>query len=245
MGKKFKGYCYFCGKAATNREHLPPQQFFKGFNVDSLTVPSCKEHNMDKCYTDEAIAKSMLLALEKNVIIKNNDIRIALQKVKPYYNQVKSDLSERTIYKQNDASYDSIILNQNINLSDWIKKLSAGLIFYKIKHFDSNNNFDQSFVFERNSYIAHDTPQSLLMFEKEYIRKIEFTKIIEDGNWFNGWNDKKNKYPETIYKFSYKFIGKRIIIKHWFFQQFTYYNGIEISNNTISRILNKLGDGQS
>jgi len=36
----------------------------------------------------------MLLALDKNDIIKNDDIKLALEKVKPHYNQVKNELSE-------------------------------------------------------------------------------------------------------------------------------------------------------
>ena len=191
MGKKIKGCCYYCGKTPTSREHLPPQQFFKGFNIDSLTVPSCEEYNSKKSHIDEAITKSMLLPLEKNAIIKNDDVKLALEKVKPHYSQVKKELSQRTLYKHNDINFDFIILNPNIDLSDWIKKLSTGLIYYKIGFYDCNNNFDQSFVFERNSYIVHNTPQDLSEYEKKLIRKIEFEKLLKKGDWLIDWNEKK------------------------------------------------------
>ena len=236
MGKKIKGCCYYCGKTPTSREHLPPQQFFKGFTVDSLTVPSCKDHNNEKSHIDEAITKSMLLPLEKKAIVKNDDIKLALENVKPHYNQVKKELSEQILYKHNNTNFDCIVLNPDIDLSDWIKKLSAGLIYYKTRFYDCMNNFDKSYVFERNSYVVHKTPHSLLDFENEYIKKVEFEKILEKGDWFDDWNDQKNKYPETIYKFNYKFIGKLFVIRHWFFQQFKYYNIIKISDNTKEKI---------
>jgi hypothetical protein len=229
------GYCYYCGIKTTsrNREHLPPQQMFRGFRVDSLTVPSCTEHNSKKSFDDEAIIKTMLLSLEKNAVVLNNDVKLALEIVKPHYNQVKNKVSEKTIYSQNNINYDFAVLDNNVDLSNWIRKLSAGLICYKSKFYDCNNQFDQSFVFERNTYPNYETPCDLSIFGIEYNKKIEFTKIIEMGDWLTGWNDKKYIYPEAIYSFFYKFVGKRIVIKHIFYQQYTYYDIIELSEKTL------------
>ena len=78
-----------------------------------------------------------------------------------------------------------------------------------------------------------------MFFEKEYKKKIELTNIIENGNWINGWNDTKNIYPETIYAFYYKFIGKKFINKHVFYQQFTFYHLIDLSEKTLLKIKSK------
>ena len=231
--------CYYCGTKANNKEHLPPQQLFKGFRVDSLTVYSCKKHNNKKSFDEEAIIKSMLFALEKHGIVKNEDIKLSLDIIKPYHTQVKRKVSENTLYKQNNIEYNFIILNPDVNLNDWIKKLSAGLICYKTKFFDPDNRFDDSIVFERNSYPNYETPKDLMFFEKEYKKKIELTNIIENGNWINGWNDTKNIYPETIYAFNYKFIGKKFINKHVFYQQFTFYHLIDLSEKTLLKIKSK------
>jgi len=228
--------CYYCGTKASNKEHLPPKQFFRGFHVDRLTVYSCEKHNNKKCFDDEVIVKSMLLALEKYSIVKNEDIKLSLDIVRPHHNQVKNKISEKTLYKQNNIDYNFIVLNPDVNLNDWIKKLSAGLIWYNTKFFDPDNRFDDSFVFERNSYPSYETPKDLTFFEKDYKRKIELINIIENGNWINGWNDKKVIYPETIYAFYYKFIGKKFIIKHIFYKQFTFYNLIDLSEKTILKI---------
>lgn len=228
--------CYYCGAKANNKEHLPPKQLFKGFRVDSLTVYSCEKHNNKKSFDDEAIVKSMLIALEKHDIVKNEDIKLSLDIIKLHHTQVKNKISENTLYKQNNIDYNFTVLSPDVKLDDWIKKLSAGLIWYKTRFFDHDNRFDDSIVIEKNSYPNYETPKDLLFFEKEYKKKIELISIIEKGKWINGWNDKKNTYPVTIYTFYYKFIGKKLIIKYVFYQQFTFYNIIDLSEKTLLKI---------
>lgn len=56
--------CYWCGKLATSREHVPPKCLFpegkdvkniytQSFRENLITVPSCDEHNMKKSHEDE------------------------------------------------------------------------------------------------------------------------------------------------------------------------------------------------
>jgi hypothetical protein len=233
--------CYYCGNKKTSREHLPPQQIFRGFKVDCMTVPSCDKHNTKKTGDDEAIVKSMLMALEKGDVSLNDDVKLALEIVKQHFHQVKRKASERTLYKHKDKDYNFIILSPEVDLSDWIRKLSAGLIYYKTKFFDCNNQFANSIVFERNSYHNHETPKDLSFYEEEYNRKMELVRLLENVDWINGWNDTKNIYPETLYAFYYSFIGeKSIIIKHIFYQQFTHVNLIELSDETLINLKKKL-----
>jgi hypothetical protein len=113
--------CYYCGTKADNKEYLPPKQLFKGFRVDSLTVYSCEKHNNKKSFDDEAIIKSMLFALEKDGIVRNEDIRLSLDIIKPHHTQVRNKVSENTLYKYNNIDYNFIVLNPDVNLNDWIK----------------------------------------------------------------------------------------------------------------------------
>ena len=59
-----RGICYWCGKPATTREHVPPRCFFPSKDKEDksdlvfhwenlLTVPSCDEHNNKKSGNDE------------------------------------------------------------------------------------------------------------------------------------------------------------------------------------------------
>ena len=55
-------YCYYCGKVAYSREHIPPKCIFPeekdladsvNYRKNLITVPSCDEHNSNKCKDDE------------------------------------------------------------------------------------------------------------------------------------------------------------------------------------------------
>ena len=55
-------YCYYCGKAASSREHVPPKCLFPeekdlangvNYRKNLITVPSCDEHNLHKSKDDE------------------------------------------------------------------------------------------------------------------------------------------------------------------------------------------------
>lgn len=57
-------YCYWCGKPATSKEHVPPKCLFperkdmenvfdESFRNDLITVPSCDKHNIKKSNDDE------------------------------------------------------------------------------------------------------------------------------------------------------------------------------------------------
>ncbi len=56
------GYCYYCGTAASSREHVPPKCLFPedkdiadgvNYRKNLITVPSCDKHNSNKCKDDE------------------------------------------------------------------------------------------------------------------------------------------------------------------------------------------------
>jgi hypothetical protein len=225
--------CYFCGKIASSKEHIPPKQVFKGLKINRITVPSCDEHNTSKSGEDEAIVKSMLLTIERNKeIILAPEVVIALNEVKDHYNQVKGTVTEDAIYLDYDKKI--VCLDASVDLTKWIKELSAGMICYKIKCFDSNNNYKDSRVFERNSYSKNT--KKLIDFEKERNEKIRLQELSEIGEWNDGWIP-ESIYPDALYYFKYKFICSSIHIKHVFYRSFTYYNIIEISKETKNKLL--------
>ena len=220
--------CYFCGDKKASKEHIPPKQIFKGFNINRITVYSCKKHNSQKSEKDEAIVKSMLLAIKNsNNIAITPEILQALNEVKDRYNQVKKTVTKEQIIL--DSNEDIICLDPSVDLDNWIRQLSAGMIYYKTKFYDSKNDFVASKVFERNSYSRNK--RSFEDFQNERIKKLELQAMIEIGEWNNSWIP-NNYYPENLYFFRYKIIDKFILIKHVFYKCFVFYNLIEISNKT-------------
>lgn len=60
--------CYWCGKKATTREHVPPKSLFPSKTFDNkrwdklITVPSCEEHNSAKGQFDEYLRNHVVIA---------------------------------------------------------------------------------------------------------------------------------------------------------------------------------------
>lgn len=70
-----KEYCYWCGKLATSKEHVPPKCLFpefkdtkdvydNSFRHNLITVPSCDEHNLVKSRDDEYLMTCLAVVLE-------------------------------------------------------------------------------------------------------------------------------------------------------------------------------------
>ncbi|WP_051541973.1 hypothetical protein [Clostridium lundense] len=71
--------CYWCGKLATSREHVPPKCLFpeekdvkeiyaQSFRNNLITVPSCDEHNMAKSHEDEYLMACLSGRVGNNAI---------------------------------------------------------------------------------------------------------------------------------------------------------------------------------
>jgi hypothetical protein len=69
-------YCYFCAKVASSREHVPPKCLFPeekdlnnggNYRKNLITVPSCDEHNSNKCKDDEYLQLILVHGYFNNV----------------------------------------------------------------------------------------------------------------------------------------------------------------------------------
>src|SRR5437870_4131930 len=53
--------CYYCGaEPPSSGEHAPPKMMTAGFGCSRITVPSCAQHNTEKCGTDQAIVSALI-----------------------------------------------------------------------------------------------------------------------------------------------------------------------------------------
>src|ERR1700733_6530786 len=66
--------CYYCGRPATSREHVPPECIFpekkdssgKDYRKNLITVPSCDEHNLHKSKDDEFLMANVTPVVGNN-----------------------------------------------------------------------------------------------------------------------------------------------------------------------------------
>lgn len=74
------GICYYCGKAASSDEHVPPKAIFpkpkdspdgRDYRKDLITVRSCAEHNSAKSRDDEYLLYVLAMCLPSNELAKH------------------------------------------------------------------------------------------------------------------------------------------------------------------------------
>jgi len=136
-------YCYWCGKPATTRDHVPPKCLFpeykdinevygKNFRNNLITVPSCKKHNLSKSNDDEYLMACLGARVGNNGIAfvhAHTKIKRTLER-HPYLLKVEKDTT-LIIGKQEFAI--QIIKANNIRLMHSFEAIARALYFYEYK----------------------------------------------------------------------------------------------------------------
>lgn len=138
--------CYWCGKLATSREHVPPKCLFperkdiykvydKSFRHNLITVPSCDEHNMEKSREDEYLMACL------SGRIGNNDVAYIhnATKVRRARNRNPSmiKVEEEEVLKVGEKEFPVQWVNvDNFKLMHSFEAIARALYFYELsKHF--------------------------------------------------------------------------------------------------------------
>jgi len=96
-----KNTCYWCGKPALTREHVPPRCFFPNETIDGkkwdklITVRACAEHNNAKGQFDEYLRNRVVIA--SKTIRAQENINSALKSIlrnDPGFNEISFDGDE-------------------------------------------------------------------------------------------------------------------------------------------------------
>ena len=239
--------CYFCGcklgKYSKSREHIPPKQIFKDFEYIPFTVPSCHEHNIGKCGEDEAIIKGFLisLSLQQGNFDFNDDVKKAIKIAFPNFNQVKKNVIEINLLNDHEEINTSVsYLSENINLGDWIIKLSAGILYTALKEYDQEIPYKNARVFNSTFSRAGIDGLNSEEYLSSFYEKEEIISKLRNLKWVPGWKSGKNNYPETLYSFFYNCSNIGLIIKHRFYQEFTFYCHYDLKKEKIQEIYDKI-----
>ncbi len=247
---KQKNICYYCGVEATTKEHLPPRQMFKGFNCDSITVPSCEEHNCKKGGKDQAITSALLMPFNIKImrnkskdLSSNPELVKAVLSAKSSFERTKhralsKDFIENYPKELGEQPEVGFIINR-MKIKNWINNLTAGLVFDCTKTYKEEINWDTVDNWSPN-YIPRST-QLKLQEAIEILRLNEELKNwLESNIWEKGWSAYPKKYPEKIYLFFIAFNGKEIIFKHVFYNSYSWYVWFSPSTFTRKLLLSKI-----
>lgn len=248
MGNKIKERCYFCTRLATSREHVPPKQMFKGFECDSLTVPSCDEHNSKKCGHDQAIISAFLTPLHtgRNRYPIEPDIEKAISLAKPSFERSKRFAVKSQFLKDPPRGLENLPdlahLDPSVKVSDWILQLTAGLIYSKIDLSSTTISWSKATTWSPD-WFPTVTPGSLV--HHEAVERIKVNQrqraILDKLNWKQGWSAYPRPYPNTIYMFHiHVFSDKYIMIRHKFYNRYTWYVTFKASKKCIALLTTDL-----
>ena len=251
--KKLINACYFCGNEATTREHAPPKLMFKGFECDCITVPSCIKHNCSKGDEDQTIVYALLSSLN-NYLISNNknksklhkDVRKAIRLANSSFVFTKNRVIKKQFLVEipGGAKHNPEVsfLKAPMNVCNWIKNLTAAIIYDGVQYFDSSidwrniENWSAEYI---NSKSVRSSNEKLNLL-KNYK---EMKDWFEDKYWIDGWSAYPRKYPKNIYSFCLCIENNEVTIKHNFYNSYNWYCWFIPSETTLNKIKEKLKNG--
>lgn len=118
--------CYYCGKAATSDEHVPPKTIFpkpkdspdgRDYRKNLITVRSCDEHNSAKSKDDDYLLYVLAMCLPSNEIAKHQfltKVRRAISRKPALLQTLLIKFQEVTLHDvENDKWFKSIALQPN------------------------------------------------------------------------------------------------------------------------------------
>lgn len=227
--RKYNQPCYYCGKPACSDEYAPPQMMFDG-TCDSITVPSCAKHNNVKGASDQAVIHCFLQALNegREKYLFEDKIIDAIEKNKASFDYTKYKAFNAPLIK--DAGDQLRVGYLALDIHSWMSQLTAAIVWDGIKYYESEINWSMA----RSWSPWYFESKNAEPYEKDELRPILFTRLIDDANlnnlpWENGWSASPRPYPGSIYYFRLCFEqNNQIIFKHIFYNSFHYYVQIKV-----------------
>lgn len=247
MARKLSDPCYYCGGAATSREHAPPKQMFRGFDCDSITAPSCDDHNSKKSGSDQAIVSAFLIPLKNGAdrYSLEPEIEFAIKKAASSFKRAKRKAINAPLLSDPPANLmdmpDVAHITPSTNIHGWIRQLTAALVYDATKAHDSSIEWDDVFAWSPD-FIGMDEPISLTpshafsTLTTQQKIKAEF----EGLQWLNGWSARPRPYPSTIYSFDLCIRSEDVVFRHRFYGRYTWYVWICPLPDTLLKLKQKL-----
>lgn len=248
MKRKYRESCYYCGAPACSDEHVPPKQMFRGFSCDSITVPSCEDHNNSKGGHDQAIVSAFLIPLcdRKDKYSVEDDVLKAIQIAQPSFVRTKRRARSIPLLKDRPPALKDLpnvaYVVPSIDTRAWIRQITAGLVYDGIQCFDSTINWPKTMVWSPD-YIATKQPGPLDLKQATSVMKqnTENQEQLELLNWVSGWSAQPRSYPTVIYSFELFFgLDPEVLFRHRFYNHYTWYARFVAAPETVDMLKERL-----
>jgi hypothetical protein len=239
--------CYYCGGMVQSREHIPPRQMFKLFKCDSITVPSCDDHNTKKSGHDQAIVNALLIPLftGRHRYKLEPEIDLVIKDAIPSFERTKRNVIRSAWIKDPPRGLkdlpDLAFLASSVDMAKWIRQLTAGLIYDGIGSASGTIGWSKSIVWSPDWFSAN-TPAPIEFEEAvEMVKSNQEVRSVFDGLiWHKGWSAYPKPYPEIIYSFQMHLDQKGVFVHHKFYNRFNWYVLFKSSKRNIKKLQTKL-----
>jgi hypothetical protein len=226
--------CYYCGTPGpSSREHAPPKLIFANFDCDHITVPSCDTHNNAKSDKDRAIVTWLIKSLDRmfesgvSTTSTSPIVIEAISHLKPSFGQAAKHVSDNSFLS--DPELDFKIPAIDFDFSEWIRQLSAALIWSVTGQFDDSIKWNEAYV-SNEFYLQGPDTRPLSSVLSELLFSWIGTRHIESFDWKPGWSARPRAYPRELYNFSVCFsptlvqeIEREVAFRHQFYATLDFY----------------------
>lgn len=239
--------CYFCGSVANSTEHVPPKQMFKAFTCDSITVPSCEEHNSKKSNADQAIVSAFLVPINNSIgkYQYEDDVLKAVDSGKEGFAHTKRFAVDSPVFKNPPKILENLpnlaFLVPPISIHNWVKQLTAAIVWDGLKQWDSRLEWKYALAWSRE-WVPATGPSSISV--NEFIEISQRYRLVENDlkklKWISGWSASPRPYPRAIYYFDVCALKSDVIgFRHTFYNRYKWYVFSNSPKDVILRILER------
>jgi len=235
--------CYYCGKPATSREHAPPKALFRGFDCDSITVPSCGAHNNKKDFRDQAIVIGLAVGVKEAGARSSlpDRVRSCVEGLLEEAHRVKRAVTLLPIgHGGGLPSFRLPYIEPHVRLREWARQLTAALVFDATQQFDSHLDWARAYVDSPHWVDASGNAIPKLQ-DLAHLLKQKRTEYagLQDLPWTMGWSARPRPYPAEIYRFEFLCGEGAVVFRHTFFSSYVWYVGFDSPETTATRLLQK------
>lgn len=211
---------------------------FKGFETDSLTVPSCEKHNSQKSGLDQAVVAASLISLEPYSLRFHSDVRRAIEEGKSSVERAKRKAYSAQLISDLPGLPTTSYLAEDI--IPWIRQLVAGFIYNATNHFDATIQWDKV-----EPWSPAWLPFPYRISQKEFIQlKLALYPRVtkwENFRWVDGWSSHPRPYPKNIFRFQLYIEPKKAFFRFVFYEQIIWYVEVSPSRKTLKLLKKKVG----
>ena len=214
-----------------------------------ITVPSCDKHNSEKSFADKAILTSFAKVVLEGYKIHPGDpqytrnIMNTVAFLESTFDEVEKLVvwegfyAEPTPLQINDMVY----FKSTLSLLDWVKQLTAALVWHVVGHPQTSVEWDYVEVY--NPYLypegSHSQVEGTKIILDNETRKAELDKLT----WHRGWSAYPKPYPRDIFRFDLTFDvvepwhEANVLFRHVFFNgNVLFYVPVELDQDAYATV---------